>query len=62
MNDALLSLPDDVAEGFEQMKLSILRHKLDGWNEISEDQIVMVLWALIQIAVRKDGGEERCKR
>lgn len=49
----LPELPDDLAEGFETMKLAIMRHKYDGWNEISEDQVVQALYCLMQIAMDK---------
>jgi hypothetical protein len=51
MNDPLLHLPDDVAEGYEQMKLAIMRHRADCWNEISEDQMILVLYYLQRMAM-----------
>ena len=46
----LVELPDDMAEAFESFKLSILRHKLNGWLEISCDGVVDTLDALKQLA------------
>jgi hypothetical protein len=53
MTDPLLYLPDDVSEGYETMKLAIMRHRVDGWNEISEDQMVMVLYCLMRMAMEE---------
>jgi hypothetical protein len=33
--ERLPELPDDLAEAFDAMKLAILRHKTDGWRDIS---------------------------
>lgn len=47
-------MPDDVADAFEAFKLAIVRHKLDGWKEISCRQIVKVLDALKRFALASD--------
>lgn len=39
----LSSLPDDVAEGFEQLRLAIRQHKADGWRDVSEEDMRDVL-------------------
>ena len=42
-------LPDDLAEAFEGMKLAILRHRCDGWREVSRrdiEQVFEILRAL----------------
>jgi hypothetical protein len=47
----LPALPDDVTEAFEQFKLAILRHKNDGWAEISRDDLLASLESLKQLAM-----------
>ncbi len=42
----LPELPDDVAEAFEGLKLAILRHKTDGWREVSAGDMLAALDAL----------------
>jgi hypothetical protein len=42
----LPNLPDDLAEAMESFKLSIVRHKLLGWDEISQDDMLACLDAL----------------
>lgn len=49
----LLSLPDDVVDAYEKFKLTILRHRAENWYSIGEHGMVMVLWDLIQLTVRK---------
>ncbi len=44
-------LPDDVAEAFEQFKLVILRHKAQGWSEITCDDLAASLESLKQLAL-----------
>ena len=48
---ALPPLPADVNDAFEAYKLCILRHKLAGWQEISRDDLVASLDALVQLAL-----------
>jgi hypothetical protein len=47
----LPKLPDDVSEAFEAFKLSILRHKLSGWEEISREDLLATLDALKELAI-----------
>lgn len=47
----LPEMPDDMAEAFEAFKLSIVRHKMAGWSEISREDTVAVLDALRQLAL-----------
>jgi hypothetical protein len=42
----LPELPIDLAEAFEQFKLSILRHKATGWEQVSRDDVLASLDAL----------------
>jgi hypothetical protein len=42
----LPELPDDVAEAFEGLKLAILRHKTDGWRDLSAGDMLTALDAL----------------
>ena len=43
-------LPSDVNDAFEAYKLSILRHKLAGWQEISREDLLASLDALKMLA------------
>ena len=47
----LAELPADLAEAFESFKLSILRHKLSGWAEVSRGDVLASLDALKELAV-----------
>lgn len=49
--DGLAELPDDLADAFEAMKLSILAHKLTNWEEVSRDDVLASLEALKKLAV-----------
>ena len=44
-------LPDDLADAFDSFKLAILRHKVAGWEEISCDDVIVVLDSLKQLAL-----------
>jgi hypothetical protein len=46
----LTGLPEDVAGAFDQMKVAILRHKAQGWREISRKEMLGVLDALKELA------------
>lgn len=52
----LLHLPPDVSDAADALNLAILRHKLNGWSEISADGMLSVLWLLMRLAVRAPGG------
>ena len=47
----LAELPPDLAEAFEAFKLSILRHKLSGWADVSRCDVLASLDALKELAV-----------
>ncbi len=47
----LPSLPDDLAEAVEELKLGILRHKVTNWQAVQPSEILAHLEAL-QILVR----------
>jgi hypothetical protein len=47
----LPELPDDLADAFDAMKLAILRHKTDGWREISTGDALRALDALKALVV-----------
>jgi hypothetical protein len=49
--EELGELPEDVADAFEQMKLAILRHKADGWSEITRDEMLAALDSLKELAL-----------
>jgi hypothetical protein len=46
----LAELPDDLAEAFEGFKLAILRHKAEGWSQISREDVLASLDALKELA------------
>lgn len=46
----LPELPDDLADAFDDMKLAILRHKVNEWEEIPLNDVLMSLDALKQLA------------
>ena len=46
----LAELPPDLAEAFENFKLTILRHKVAGWTDVSRDDVLAVLDALRHFA------------
>ncbi len=43
-------LPADLLEAFEDFKLAIVRHKMDGWREVSLEDILSTLDALKELA------------
>lgn len=49
--ESLPSLPEDLQEAMEMFKLSIVRHKLLGWEEISRDGLLACLDALRTLAM-----------
>ena len=49
--ESLPLLPSDLNEGFELMKLAILNHKVSGWAEIAQDDVLAVLESLRQLAL-----------
>ena len=46
----LSELPEDLTEAFEAFKLSILRHKLSGWLDVSCEDVLASLDALKELA------------
>jgi hypothetical protein len=49
--EALPKLPSDINEAFELFKLAILAHKITGWSEFSQDDVLSVLDSLRQLAL-----------
>lgn len=49
--EALAELPNDFAEAFESFKLAIIRHKTDGWQTISREDVLSTLDALKELAL-----------
>jgi hypothetical protein len=47
----LTELPDDLADAFEAFKLAILHHKMDGWQEISREDVLASIEALKELAL-----------
>ena len=46
-------MPDDMAEAFDALKLSILRQKLDGWRDISRGDTMFTLGILVELVMRE---------
>ena len=42
----LPDLPNDLTDAFEGLKLAVLRHKTDGWREVSCDDLLVCLEAM----------------
>lgn len=47
----LAQMPDDLSEAFESFKLAILRHKTDGWQQISREDTLISLDALKELVL-----------
>ena len=47
----LPKLPDDMIDAFEAMKLAILRHKSREWDEVSQEDVLVSLNALKDLAL-----------
>ena len=47
----LAELPDDVAAAFEGYKLAIINHRMAGWKDISQNDLVASLESLKQLAL-----------
>jgi hypothetical protein len=47
----LPELPADLAEAMEMFKLSILRHKLDGWSQVAAEDVLLALAGLRQLVL-----------
>jgi hypothetical protein len=43
-------LPDDLAEACDQLRLAVVRHKLSGWQEAAQDDVLAWLDALRELA------------
>ncbi len=48
--ESFTDLPDDVMEAASAFKVAIIRHKSDGWNEVSKEDMIGLLDALKQLA------------
>ena len=44
-------MPDDMGEAYEALKLSIIRHKFAGWQQISRDDVLTAIDALRELAL-----------
>jgi hypothetical protein len=49
--EGLPSLPEDLSDAVEAFKLSIIRHKMLGWDEISQADVIKTLEALKTLAL-----------
>jgi hypothetical protein len=49
--EELATLPADVSESFDSFKLAILRHKGEGWREVTRDDLISTLEALKELAL-----------
>jgi hypothetical protein len=47
----LAEMPDDMGEAYEALKLSIIRHKFAGWQQISRDDVLTAIDALRELTV-----------
>ena len=47
-------LPPDMHEAYESFKLSIVRHRLAAWSEVSPDDVAAALDALKSLIEPKD--------
>ena len=56
--ESLGELPDDLAEAFESFKLAVIRHKTDGWQEISREDLLGALDALKELALAPPMGQQ----
>ena len=56
--EKLAELPDDITDAFEAFKLVILRHKMDGWKEVSCDDILASLDSLKELALAPSSGND----
>ena len=54
----LPTLPDDLADAFDQFKLSLLHHKTAGWKEISQSDALRVLDSLKAMILAPADQEE----
>ncbi|HTU25132.1 MAG TPA: hypothetical protein VMF30_07030 [Pirellulales bacterium] len=52
----LAALPADVSEAFEAMKLAIVKHRLAGWAEIAQAEMLAALNALRALALAEAEG------
>ena len=53
----LAELPEDLADAFETFKLAILRHKTDGWQQISREDMLASLDALKELVIAPSAEE-----
>lgn len=49
--ETLPELPEDLGDAFESFKLAILRHKLEGWQDVSQQAVLETLDALKELAI-----------
>jgi hypothetical protein len=47
----LSELPEDLGDAFESFKLAILHHKMDGWQEISREDVLASIAALKELVL-----------
>jgi len=43
LSNMLKTLPDDLSDAFEQLKVAILSHKLSGWKEVDQQHVLTCL-------------------
>lgn len=53
---ALAELPDDLATAFEDFKLAVLHHKMSGWKEISQSDVLGAIDSLRALALAPSGS------
>jgi hypothetical protein len=47
------ALPDDAADAYEQMKLVLMRHRAEGWDQLGVDQAKKMLSCLATYCYRE---------
>ena len=45
-------LPDKMAEAFESFKIEIMRHRIDGWREVSRSEALNAVAMLAEMVMR----------
>jgi len=53
-SNVVKELPSDLSDAFEQLKIAILNHKLSGWKEVDQQQVLTVLGDMRNIVLAKE--------
>ncbi len=52
--NAVKDLPGDLSEAFDQLKVAILNHKLSGWKDVEQQQVLSVLTTMRAVVLAKE--------